>query len=227
MIPRNLVLDTETCGLRKAIPPATGVVQVAYVELDASMNVIGEWETLVNPGMPIEDGASEIHGIYDHHVEMKKPLHEVFHVAEPMVFIAHNKRFDWPRLADHIDNCVGSICTMEAAKRFLKGQPSNKLLDLIRHFGLEEHKAHDALGDVRMATSLLKFILQDTGMTFQQLLEAMAATKIPTEMPFGKHKGKKFTDLPSDYIVWLLSKSDIDPGLKRALETQRRIRGNV
>ena len=37
-------------------------------------------------------------------------------------------------------------------------------------------------------------------------------------MPFGKHKGTKLKDLPSNYIDWLLNKADnIDADLRTAL----------
>lgn len=29
-------------------------------------------------------------------------------------------------------------------------------------------------------------------------------------MPFGKHKGEAVEDIPSDYLYWILYKSDID-----------------
>lgn len=223
---RIFICDTETTGLRKATPPASGVVQVAYIELDASLTVVDEFETLVNPGMPIEPGASNVHGIFDEMVETKKPLEECFHIEGPMIFIAHNKRFDWPRLSSRIDNCVGSLCTLEAAKRFLKGQPNNKLTTLVEHFGLEAHKAHDALGDVRMTLSLLRFILASTGLSFKDLMSQMENNKTPTEMPFGAHRGRPFSELPSSYLVWLSELEDLDAGLRRAVEMQRRIRGN-
>jgi exodeoxyribonuclease X len=36
-------------------------------------------------------------------------------------------------------------------------------------------------------------------------------------MPFGKHKGALFADVPSDYKEWLLTQGDIDPYLRKAL----------
>jgi exodeoxyribonuclease X len=48
------------------------------------------------------------------------------------------------------------------------------------------------------------------------LFEAAAIQR----MPFGKHKGKLLTDVPPDYIDWLLRR-DIDDDLRSALRAAR------
>jgi uncharacterized protein (DUF3820 family) len=36
-----------------------------------------------------------------------------------------------------------------------------------------------------------------------------------TEMPFGKHKGKKLANVPAEYLLWLYGNADqLDVGLK-------------
>ena len=44
--------------------------------------------------------------------------------------------------------------------------------------------------------------------------------RIPTIMPFGKHKGLLLADVPSSYKQWLLGQSDVDPFLRKALESK-------
>jgi hypothetical protein len=44
-------------------------------------------------------------------------------------------------------------------------------------------------------------------------------------MPFGKHRGRAFSDLPSDYLEWLLGLDDLRPPLRRALEAEAERRG--
>ena len=43
--------------------------------------------------------------------------------------------------------------------------------------------------------------------------------RIPSLMNFGKHKGAAITDIPKDYKEWLLKQADLDPYLKKALES--------
>ncbi len=219
------VTDTETTGLAKPALPASGVVSFAYAELNSEMHVVKERLELVNPGCPIEFRAMEVHGITEDMVADKPPLEDLYKMEGPIYFVAHNAKFDFVRLSHLIDNCVGRVCTMEAAKRFLTGQPNNKLVTLVKHFGLESHDAHNALGDVRMTVGLLHHILKVSGLTFLELAKAMANPKIPTEMPFGLHKGKVFADIPLTYINFVLGLEDLDAGLRRGLEMQRKVRG--
>jgi putative quorum-sensing-regulated virulence factor len=44
---------------------------------------------------------------------------------------------------------------------------------------------------------------------------------IPTKMPFGKYKGEKIEDLPTDYIEWCLSEIEsLSPSLQAEMEAQ-------
>ena len=54
----------------------------------------------------------------------------------------------------------------------------------------------------------------------EQLYIASEAARIPKSISFGKHKGTAIQDLPADYVQWLLRQDDLDPYLRKALETQ-------
>ena len=54
----------------------------------------------------------------------------------------------------------------------------------------------------------------------EQLYIASEEARIPKSITFGKHKGTAIQDLPADYIQWLLRQDDLDPYLRKALETQ-------
>jgi len=43
-------------------------------------------------------------------------------------------------------------------------------------------------------------------------------------MPFGKHKGKSLTDIPIDYLVWLVNECDLKESLRVAVEKELRRR---
>jgi exodeoxyribonuclease X len=40
--------------------------------------------------------------------------------------------------------------------------------------------------------------------------------RIPTHMPFGKHKGIPIAEVPRDYARWLLDQPNVDPFVRRA-----------
>jgi exodeoxyribonuclease X len=55
------------------------------------------------------------------------------------------------------------------------------------------------------------------GGTWADLWEISEKARIPSVMPFGKHKGVPMGDVPADYKRWLLNQPDVDPYLAIAL----------
>lgn len=229
---RIIIADIEGTGLKMPAPPASGVVQVAHIDIawdpvQRKAVETGSFSAMVDPGCPIEPKATEVHGFTDDDVLGKPSLEEVYHIPEPVYFIAYNRPFDYKRLAGRMDNCVGGFCALQAARRYLKGPTNYQLQTLVEFYDLPRHKAHDALGDVRSTLDVLNLIMQASDFSnLQDLGAAINTPKVPELMPFGKHQGKSFRDLPSDYIVFVLGFEDLDPGLRTALEMQRRLRGN-
>jgi exodeoxyribonuclease X len=42
--------------------------------------------------------------------------------------------------------------------------------------------------------------------------------RIPTIMPFGKHKGEWISQVPSDYKQWMLRQDNVSEYLRKALQ---------
>jgi DNA polymerase-3 subunit epsilon len=89
-----VVFDTETTGL----DPADRIVQIAGLRIMAGRPTGERFETLVNPGRPIPQRATRIHGITDAMValapDMTTALRAFRHFTEDAVLIAHNAPFD-------------------------------------------------------------------------------------------------------------------------------------
>jgi exodeoxyribonuclease X len=80
--------------------------------------------------------------------------------------------------------------------------------------------AHSALTDVGICAVILDHICQQLGVkTIEALYAESEIARTPTTMPFGKHKGMLLADVPKDYKKWLLTQQDIDPFLRKALES--------
>src|SRR5688572_2964196 len=86
-----VVLDTETTGLSTI--QGHRIVEVAAVRLEGWREV-DSFSALVNPGRPMDSGASRVNGIYDEDLveappfsDVARPLHRILDGA---VLVAHN-----------------------------------------------------------------------------------------------------------------------------------------
>ncbi|ENV09506.1 hypothetical protein F966_02164 [Acinetobacter higginsii] len=78
--------------------------------------------------------------------------------------------------------------------------------------------AHNAKQDILLTAVLLKQICKSLGIKDMQSLYLFSEqARIPTRMPYGKHKHTLIKDLPADYVSWLLRQDDLDPYIKKAL----------
>jgi DNA polymerase III epsilon subunit-like protein len=113
------------------------------------------------------------------------------------------------------------ICTLKLA-RYLdkKGVIPKYNLQYLRYYlGLEiDAKAHDALGDILVLEGLFNRLhakFQENGKLMDPVQEMINISSNPVlipRMPYGKHKGMLFKDVPVDYLQWL-STTELDEDL--------------
>lgn len=165
-----VVLDTETTGLY----PAMGhrVVEVAAVRLEGWREV-NSFSALVNPGRPMDPGASRVNGIYDEDLMDAPPFSSVapslHRLLDGAVIVAHNARFDANFLGMEyslfnaeaptfegpleIDNAW--MCTLQLARRLFTFN-RNSLGHVAQILGVRTGRAHRALNDVYTTIGILK-----------------------------------------------------------------------
>ena len=79
--------------------------------------------------------------------------------------------------------------------------------------------AHRADADIILTANILMHIIHHLNIqTIEQLYVASEEARIPKSISFGKHKGTAISDLPTDYVQWLMRQDDLDPYLRKALE---------
>lgn len=211
-----IIGDTETAGLGEE----KRLVEVALRLIDENMNTLTEWQSLVDPEIPINPDAQAIHGISDKDVQFAPTTSEfVGHVLgkkfdEDICLIAHNVAFDRP-LLEIIGNITNTICTLDMARTYVKGPENYKLQTLREFFHIPEDIAHRAMGDVNVVHQLLRILVDISGRPLVQ--HAMVDDRVIHTMPFGKHAGKALFSLPYTYVSWLLSLPDLDKNLKNSL----------
>ena len=187
---RFLISDTETVGLNPPPAPASGVVEVAYLELDMNtLEILDEGYSRVQPGCPIHPEASKVHGISDADVIHAPKLGEVYKFEDAVIHSGHNAPFDLKFLAGQYDNLIGSLCTLALARQYIHDSPNHKLGTLVDHLGLQKGQAHNALADCHMTRHLLIHIIEKSGRDLKAHIAAARKPKVVMQMPFGKYKG--------------------------------------
>lgn len=152
-------------------------------------------------------------------------------------YVAHNADFDRRMLETEFkrlgvpEEIMGFlkkdrwICTQRLAKRWLKVDPENETklgygLQYLRYF-LElpvpdDLPPHRADSDVIVLGELVRYLIEfgiennlvDPDRLFESLVNESWDLLPVTEFPFGKHKGKKLSDIPGDYFMWALENMD-------------------
>jgi DNA polymerase III subunit epsilon len=159
-----VAFDTETTGLHAS----DRLVELAAVRFRGG-EVEAEWTSLVNPGVPIPETASAIHGLRDADVATAPPATAVLPAflgfIEGAALVGHNSPFDVRVLALELlraglplpDNPVLDTCAL--SRRLALDVPNHRLGTLAQAFGVRCGAGHRALADARVARELLRAYL--------------------------------------------------------------------
>lgn len=162
------VVDLETTG---GTPENGRITEIGIVLLD-DFQVVKTYQTLVDPGMPIQPFVQKLTGITDEMVSGKPQFNDVAEeVAEMLrgrIFVAHNVQFDCRFMRAELRRaCIKMdpprLCTVKLSRRFFPGLPSYSLHNLIMSLELPDFNHHRALADAMAAAEILKLCLQKVG----------------------------------------------------------------
>jgi exodeoxyribonuclease X len=215
-----LVFDTETTGVTDA-----GLIEAAWLRLDdpAHLRVVERFEQRYAPGRPIELGAMAVHHIVDADLEGCPPS-SAFRLPEGVRYlIGHNVDFDWNVIGRPDVRRIDTLCL---ARQVFPGLDAYGLGALTYHLGDPREArerlraAHAAAADVELCLDLLRAIVARLGPvpSWEALWAHSETARVPTVMPFGKHRGVAMAEVPADYKRWLRGQPDVDPYLRQALE---------
>lgn len=208
-----LVLDCETTGMD---PEVDKVVELAGAVIDLKKSRVSEtFSALVDPGMPIPPDAMGVHHILDRQVAGKPTLRETkdkFVAAmTPFIPVAHNAEFDSKFIDIGIDDW---ICTFRCAKHIWPDCPSfsnQTLRYYLKLFKEPEAKAmppHRAKADVWVTAHVVLRMLQTH--TVAELLHLTKQPILLRKVHFGKHVGVPWSEVPKDYLAWIIRQGDFD-----------------
>lgn len=207
---------------------ATGVAEQGCVEEMPVWHIeVPGWSTLVRPERKIDVEARAAHHLSDEDVaggadwagvrfELTRTSREDaagYRNDRPDYLVAHNAEFEQQLMGD-VD--VPWICTLKAALRLWPDAPRHTN-QVLRYWlpdcdpGDAGMPPHRALPDCRVTALILIRALNLA--PIEQLVQW---TQEPRYMPvigFGKHRGKRWSEVPRDYITWVL-RQDFDEDTK-------------
>jgi exodeoxyribonuclease X len=216
-----LVVDTETTGL---FPETDRVCELAAVEvLTPGVGNGATYNYLVNPGRSIPAEASAVHHITDEDVENAMSLQEACTLlpgSKAEAYAAHNAAFDKSFLKGLPDRPW--VCSWKCAMSVWPDAPGygNQVLRYYLGFSVPVAGGrgafpHSALYDALTTAGILLRLLEVKPL--EELIKISSEPVLLRKMPFGKHKGMLFKDVPRDYLRWLFRQTDLDEDLAHTL----------
>jgi DNA polymerase-3 subunit epsilon len=162
-----VVVDLETTG---GSPNADEITEIGALKLRGG-ELLGRFETLVNPGVPIPPLITVLTGITEAMVLPAPPISEVLppflEFAAGAVIVGHNIRFDcsfldaalrahgYPKLSQR------RVDTVALARRLIRDEvPNLKLSTLARHLRSTVEPVHRAYADAAATAEVLHALLE-------------------------------------------------------------------
>ncbi len=161
------IFDVETTG---GNPENCFVTEIGAVKVRAG-EVLGTFQTLVNPGCAIPPNITVITGITDSLVMRAPSMSEVLpaflEFMGGAVVVGHNVRFDWAFLSNAVRRWGGPMLgnqrldTLGLSRRLLADEmPRFGLGELARRLRLPHQPTHRALDDAWATTDLLHMLIE-------------------------------------------------------------------
>lgn len=224
-------IDFETTGEPKEDAPQA-ICEAGWCDVHLEPNLpetqaqnwlprLGEPRSMfVDPGRPMPADARAVHHIGDEDVAGCPPPDVAcakLMQGRPDFFCAHNADFE---RAFFGGGEIPFICTYKVAVRLWPGSQSHSLqflryalaLDVDQLLGLPAHRAGP---DAYIGAALMARIIEhEEAPDLETMVRWSNGPALLTTVSFGKHRGAKWADLPSDYLQWIIDKSDMDRTVK-------------
>ncbi len=213
-----LFLDTETHNVENGI-----LIQLAYKPDDRLEYFSCLYGT---GGVPIDIGSMAVHHITESEIAGKPlfqdtPEKDVLQkLLQTYTLVAHNAIYDVDVLERQWVEVTAPICTLRLSRYLLPEIDQHKLQYLRYYFGIEfseKPQTHDALWDVLVLEKVFyklheQLKLREPEKDEQELknmmIEVSSHPSILYMCKFGKHKGTLWSQVPRDYLDWVVNKSD-------------------
>lgn len=160
-----ICIDLETTGLN---PKTDKIIEIGAVRVEAG-RVTKTFESLVNPGRPLEERIVELTGLRDEQLgsapDITQILPEVMEFIGENILLGHSVLFDYSFIKkaavnQRIEFERQGIDTLRIARRYLPELESRSLDYLCAHYKIP-HRAHRALEDAKATCALYDKLWED------------------------------------------------------------------
>lgn len=178
-----VIVDIETTG---GSPKASKITEIALYKHNGT-EIIDEYETLIDPEIPIPEFITRLTGISDAMVENSPKFFEVakkiVEFTKDCVFVAHNVTFDYGMLRHEFktlgfDFRLPHLCTVRTSRIVFPGKESYSLGKLTRSLGIELSGRHRAGGDALATAKLFTMLIEKDSNGLQTFIQEEINTKI-------------------------------------------------
>jgi DNA polymerase-3 subunit epsilon len=147
-------VDIETTGLGAR---SGKIIEIALIRVEHNQ-IVEELHSLVNPGHHLPDWISSLTGILDTDLEGQPYFAEIADKVAKMcdgaVFIAHNVRFDYSFIKNHLADSgrifkPELLCTVRLSRALYPAERSHKLENLITRHKIKVPARHRAYEDAK------------------------------------------------------------------------------
>jgi DNA polymerase III subunit epsilon len=170
-----IAFDLETTG---TLPGVDQIVEIGAVRFSETGVPETIFATLINPGIPMPEGASRVNGITDDMLVGKPAVHEVLDAFAEFcgddILVAHNAPFDaqflTADLKKHETTSPRGIIldTLSISRKVYPGLANYKLGTLVQHLGIQATNFHRAEEDAAYC-----------GHLFHKMVTRLSPTGVP------------------------------------------------
>ena len=163
-----VVMDVEAVSPK---PSPARIIELAAYRVRAG-EIIDEFQTLVNPGVPLSPFIAQLTGLSNEMIEAAPGFFDLarrwLEFAGDAVLVAHNSDFDVSLLNQEIARVFpghrmrnSEVCTVKLARRLIRNSSGHKLDALAQHLGFEIPERHRAASDARATVRVLLHLFEE------------------------------------------------------------------
>ena len=227
-----VVVDLETTG---GAPADAGITEIGAVKVRAG-EVVGEFATLIDPGVPIPPFIAVLTGITDAMLadapRLGTALPAFLEFARGAVLVAHNAPYDTGFLKaacakhGHAWPAPGVVDTARLARAALTRDEVRdcKLATLARHFRASTTPNHRALADARATVDVLHGLLERVGAVGVHTLEELLtfSGRVTSAQRRKRFLAEGLPDTPGVYVFRDAAGRPLYVGTSRRMRTRVR-----